>query len=828
MRKTLLTKAAFTLLAAFFGLTEANAQTIVSDVSATHVGPTYATIGWEGTATALRYRVVAENQISTYDFDNSQLGSWSTFSGWGDTSTTNTSNYTNGGQWYGGKFVWAIFASSANNYFSYVPAKGQGHRKSADMVVSGSFCHNSNDNTFSNHAIEPKNFLVSPQITFGGTISFWAKGMDESASDENFSVVVFEGTTAPTRNSSYTTVLADQTASPDWTQYVVDLGNYSGQGYVAILHHDCYDEDLLCVDDIVITQPTAGWTNLTPSGSTYTFPEEALDPETNYQVEVQIGGKWYGTHFTTTSYNPVPAEVNANPVGQFTATPNWFGLTENYILEYKRDAKDGPQYWFDDFEDGFNEGWTTQLGSGATTPNTTFNNGWAAVDNTNLTAHKFAAHSGSRVAKSVSWQGSAYNANNYLITPKVMLGKKVKFWVRSNPGYPDDYEVLLATEGNAISNFTVNLTGGLVTVEAVREWRRVSYNIPDEYLDTEGYIAIHHQKRDGNYIVIDDFGIFGDDVPGSDDWTAIPTTASSVALGSGSYDEGDPLMPLVPNTTYEYRVSSILGDETVTTDIFTFKTEKLTSLELVDNGSNSDRIRTLGGASGIDVTLKDRKIVGGKWNTLCLPFTLTSRMLAQSPLAGADIRALTGASFSKNAETGDKTLTLTFSKANSIEFGVPYIVKPSTTITEPTFDDVTIREALELVKYKKDLGNNMSITFRGTYDKISDFTKVPGVSSLNSVLFMNADNQLVYPASGSYLKAQRALFVLSGIVAGSAGSNGIKAFVVDFDDDEDPTGVAELLGLEETGVWYDLNGRKLNGQPSQKGIYIVNGKKVLK
>lgn len=31
----------------------------------------------------------------------------------------------------------------------------------------------------------------------------------------------------------------------------------------------------------------------------------------------------------------------------------------------------------------------------------------------------------------------------------------------------------------------------------------------------------------------------------------------------------------------------------------------------------------------------------------------------------------------------------------------------------------------------------------------------------------------------------------------------------------------------ENGEWYDLNGRKLNGKPAQKGIYIKNGKKVV-
>jgi uncharacterized protein YjdB len=39
---------------------------------------------------------------------------------------------------------------------------------------------------------------------------------------------------------------------------------------------------------------------------------------------------------------------------------------------------------------------------------------------------------------------------------------------------------------------------------------------------------------------------------------------------------------------------------------------------------------------------------------------------------------------------------------------------------------------------------------------------------------------------------------------------------------------ASLVNSEEVNsVWYDLNGRRLQGKPSQKGIYIKNGKKVV-
>ena len=46
---------------------------------------------------------------------------------------------------------------------------------------------------------------------------------------------------------------------------------------------------------------------------------------------------------------------------------------------------------------------------------------------------------------------------------------------------------------------------------------------------------------------------------------------------------------------------------------------------------------------------------------------------------------------------------------------------------------------------------------------------------------------------------------------------------------EGTTGVdASLVNSEEVNsVWYDLNGRRLQGKPSQKGIYIKNGRKVI-
>ena len=45
---------------------------------------------------------------------------------------------------------------------------------------------------------------------------------------------------------------------------------------------------------------------------------------------------------------------------------------------------------------------------------------------------------------------------------------------------------------------------------------------------------------------------------------------------------------------------------------------------------------------------------------------------------------------------------------------------------------------------------------------------------------------------------------------------------------ENGTGIKVVVGLQSTvGTWYDLNGRRLQAAPTTKGVYIVNGRKVV-
>ena len=58
-----------------------------------------------------------------------------------------------------------------------------------------------------------------------------------------------------------------------------------------------------------------------------------------------------------------------------------------------------------------------------------------------------------------------------------------------------------------------------------------------------------------------------------------------------------------------------------------------------------------------------------------------------------------------------------------------------------------------------------------------------------------------------------------------AAANNARALTLVFDDATKIT-TTNYTNLTD-GDWYDLNGRKLQGKPTKKGVYIMNGKKVV-
>jgi surface protein len=216
-----------------------------------------------------------------------------------------------------------------------------------------------------------------------------------------------------------------------------------------------------------------------------------------------------------------------------------------------------------------------------------------------------------------------------------------------------------------------------------------------------------------------------------------------------------------------------------------------------------------------NVTLSGRTLYkDGEWNTLCLPFSMTAGQVSASPLAGADIRTLTSASV-----TG-YFVKLTFGKVSSLTSGTPYIVRwkadtENPTIIDPVFNGVTLSDE------KHDFtSTDTHVKFIGYYD-----TFTVGPDDDPAVYYLTAGNMLKHTAKERTLKACRAYFLFTP--GDDAGTNKL-AFDIDFGDGT--TGIAEASTLNSqpsTPFWYTLDGRRLSGKPTQKGIYLNNGRKVV-
>ena len=236
-----------------------------------------------------------------------------------------------------------------------------------------------------------------------------------------------------------------------------------------------------------------------------------------------------------------------------------------------------------------------------------------------------------------------------------------------------------------------------------------------------------------------------------------------------------------------------------------YLTERNSIIRLGNNIDNSSIVTAFDGLMNAKVELIGRTLNKDKWNTLCVPFDISD----PTTVFGTGVKVKTLSGYTNDGTT----VTISFTDANSIEAGKPYIVMPTTNITNPVFNDVTINNIMQ------DVIISNAATFKGNY------APVPLSANDTKKLFL-ANNMLYYPTGSVTVKPFRAYFELTSDVPTASGAPNL---VIDFG--EETTGVGELRTENRRieNSFYDLQGRRLNGKPTQKGIYIHHGKKeVLK
>lgn len=235
-------------------------------------------------------------------------------------------------------------------------------------------------------------------------------------------------------------------------------------------------------------------------------------------------------------------------------------------------------------------------------------------------------------------------------------------------------------------------------------------------------------------------------------------------------------------------------------------------------------VHDLPAAENVTVEMK-RGLTAGAWNTFCVPFSVSKDKL-QEALGGSEVEIV--------EYTSQEGTTLYFKDIEDtdiIEAGKPYLIRPasfSRTYEESKTTPITF-EGVNLIKANVtsnggDVAETVTPTgadysFVGTY--VRYIMKTDGTE-----LGLNSKNKLAKPAASTNIMRG-----LRGFFRYNAG-NGAGAKVV---INGELTSIDEIEGFGTMGAEgvYHISGHFVrkgwnNGDGLQRGVYIVNGKKMVK
>ena len=223
------------------------------------------------------------------------------------------------------------------------------------------------------------------------------------------------------------------------------------------------------------------------------------------------------------------------------------------------------------------------------------------------------------------------------------------------------------------------------------------------------------------------------------------------------------------------------------------KVDVIPVLTLADDVDNTDLLM-----NNIDRecnVVLGRTLQAGGWNTFCAPFS------AHTP-KGWTLKMLV------DSKVTDDVLTLSFSDADEILAGSPYLVKVDKTVTNPVFEGVYVTPSA---------GDEFP-TDAVTFVPVMKPTEMTGGDK--SVLFVKCGNSLTYPSATATMNSFRAYFRLHDASQASR-------FAMDFGGGDSLTGII-TVGMQnaaDSDRIFDLQGRRVT--QLRKGAYIKNGKLII-
>ena len=298
-------------------------------------------------------------------------------------------------------------------------------------------------------------------------------------------------------------------------------------------------------------------------------------------------------------------------------------------------------------------------------------------------------------------------------------------------------------------------------------------------------------------------------VEGSDNWNAVDAQSVEVTIAAKETNLGAVTIVQDQNGTTATIDASLEATIEITSDI------EVSQVEL------------------------NRDFTANQPATVMLPFSLGT---GQTVSGGSFYK------FSGVTKDGDEWKAL-FTEVATLKANTPYLFMPSAT-GQMTFNLNGGTVTLNTTTAGEAGSTASNWEFRGTYQKVqwdgsasdpSDLSKTYGFAKGNATI---AAGQFVHFAAGAWLKPMRCYLVYNGSTEGGTFQNAPSMTRGAASTEELPQTITVVLlssSGETTGIgtldtktgditlegWYTMDGRKLEGKPTKKGLYINNGRKIV-
>ena len=221
---------------------------------------------------------------------------------------------------------WAFYDVDGDGYNWYQAYTGRSGADDDIAFVSDSYYYG---------ALDPDNWLITPIINLGGTMSVWMKSYSPYYLD-TFAIYLTTDLDFDEVEDFNIPLVVKSVAPDEWTEYTADLSAYAGQqGYIAIRHFNSYDRYALLMDDFRVDGEGIMLSNVS---SPVELP--GLIPEAQNQVQVQAictsgVSEWSDpVEFTTHGLCDVPSSLSVTPSAT-TASLEWTGYQDQYTVRYQ-------------------------------------------------------------------------------------------------------------------------------------------------------------------------------------------------------------------------------------------------------------------------------------------------------------------------------------------------------------------------------------------------------------------------------------------------------------------------------------------------------------